>query len=164
MGWLSQFCQGKGLDVGVGGRKIHPQAIGIDVSLAQGRTPDVMAPAWWLPFPDNSMDYVVSCHLLEHVADTKAALKEFWRVLRVDGICAAFMPDGERGNYSLYTLEHVSGFTPKILNRFFQACGFDVFDETEMKEGNAGLCIGIAGRKAERQPRHKPDWDIYAIK
>ncbi len=46
-----------------------------------------------LPFRDDSLDYVVSSHVLEHVANPVAALKEWVRVLRHGGIIYLLVPD-----------------------------------------------------------------------
>src|SRR5689334_16885283 len=39
------------------------------------------------PFADSSLDFVVACHLIEHVPDPIFFLKEVWRVLAVGGRC-----------------------------------------------------------------------------
>ena len=46
-----------------------------------------------LPFHDNSLDYVVSSHVLEHVANPVAALAEWYRVLRPGGIIYLLVPN-----------------------------------------------------------------------
>jgi SAM-dependent methyltransferase len=46
-----------------------------------------------LPFRDNSLDYVVTSHVLEHVANPIAALAEWYRVLRPGGIIYLLVPD-----------------------------------------------------------------------
>lgn len=46
-----------------------------------------------LPFHSNSLDYVVSSHVLEHVANPLAALAEWYRVLRPGGIIYLVVPD-----------------------------------------------------------------------
>ena len=38
-----------------------------------------------IPFDDNSFDVVMANHLLEHVADDRAVLKEFFRVMKPGG-------------------------------------------------------------------------------
>jgi SAM-dependent methyltransferase len=43
-------------------------------------------------FAGQSMDFVFSSHLLEHIQDTKAALKEWWRVLKVGGRLVLYLP------------------------------------------------------------------------
>jgi len=46
-----------------------------------------------LPFYDHSLQYVASSHVLEHVANPLAALKEWYRVLRHGGIIYMVIPD-----------------------------------------------------------------------
>lgn len=46
-----------------------------------------------IPFGDSSLDYVASSHVLEHVANPLAALREWYRVLRHQGIIYAVIPD-----------------------------------------------------------------------
>lgn len=50
-----------------------------------------------LPFPDNSMDVVYSSHFLEHLTKEQAkfVLKEFYRVLKPNGILRIVVPDLE---------------------------------------------------------------------
>jgi SAM-dependent methyltransferase len=53
---------------------------------------DLLAAADRLPFADASLDYVLSSHVIEHVFDTIAALKEWLRVLRPSGILFMIVP------------------------------------------------------------------------
>ena len=43
-------------------------------------------------FADESMDFVFSSHLLEHIENTQAALTEWWRVLKVGGYLVLYLP------------------------------------------------------------------------
>lgn len=45
-----------------------------------------------LPFPDQSQDAVYSSHCLEHIPDSKAAIAEWYRVLRVGGYIVVAVP------------------------------------------------------------------------
>jgi len=54
---------------------------------------DVMARATVLPFRDNSLDYVASSHLFEHVPNPILTLLEWYRVLRRGGIIYMVIPD-----------------------------------------------------------------------
>ena len=38
-----------------------------------------------IQYPDNTFDVIYCSHVLEHVPDDKKALREFWRVLKIDG-------------------------------------------------------------------------------
>ncbi len=46
-----------------------------------------------LPFEDSSLDFVATSHVLEHVANPLAALREWHRVLRHGGIIYMVVPD-----------------------------------------------------------------------
>jgi SAM-dependent methyltransferase len=63
-----------------------------------------------LPFHDNTLDYVIASHVLEHVANPVAALAEWYRVLRPGGIIYLLVPDRrytwDRGR-ALTSVEHM---------------------------------------------------------
>lgn len=96
------------LEVGCGGgallafleRRGH-EAVGVDileeaVRLAAQAAPSsrvILARADDLPFADASFDRVVSHHLVEHLDDLPAALREWRRVLRPGGILAICTPN-----------------------------------------------------------------------
>ena len=69
-----------------------------------------------LPFEDNTFDMVYSAHTLEHVPRNKveATLKEWVRVLKVDGVLRLAVPDFERA-IQVYQktgeLENILGLT-----------------------------------------------------
>lgn len=69
-----------------------------------------------LPFPEESVDYVYSSHLLEHLfkEDAKKLLKEVYRVLKKGGIVRICVPDLEYV-ISLYK----KGDKERALNFFF---------------------------------------------
>lgn len=56
--------------------------------------PDVCADVMNLDmFTDESMDFAFSSHLLEHIEDTEAALREWWRVIKPGGYLILYLPD-----------------------------------------------------------------------
>lgn len=57
---------------------------------------DVVAPAWDLPFEDESLDYVLSSHVIEHCYDVIGTLMEWFRVLRSGGLLFIIIPHKER--------------------------------------------------------------------
>jgi predicted SAM-dependent methyltransferase len=63
------------------------------------------------PFTDESLDFVIACHLVEHVPDPIYFLTELWRVLAVRGRLYLAVPDKECFGYDarrpLTTLEHL---------------------------------------------------------
>ena len=92
------YIRGKGIDIGCGPTKVLPHAIGID-SLKDEELfgvqmkPDLVCEdACKLAIPDADLDFVFSSHLLEHIEDTQAALREWWRVLKVGGYLVLYLP------------------------------------------------------------------------
>jgi hypothetical protein len=67
------------------GRKIRPHAIGVDLLYPgyDGKT---------LPFANDSQDAVFVSHTLEHLADYRTALADWFRVLRVGGHLVVTVP------------------------------------------------------------------------
>lgn len=57
---------------------------------------DVVAPAWWLPYKSESLDYVLSSHVIEHCWNVLATLDEWARVLKPDGLIFMIIPHKER--------------------------------------------------------------------
>jgi SAM-dependent methyltransferase len=75
------------------------------------QAPDVVDEAERLvKFPDESLDFVIANHVIEHVEDPVQALHTFLRVLRPGGIVFLTLPDG-RHNFDARrertTVEHV---------------------------------------------------------
>ncbi len=59
-------------------------------------TVDVVADGDKLPFPNDSLDYVLTSHVIEHFWDPIAAINEWLRVLRPGGIIFMIVPHKER--------------------------------------------------------------------
>jgi SAM-dependent methyltransferase len=128
---FSILCGGRGLDVGCGGSKTCPDAIGVD--LVSGGTAgshggqagvrskaDVTASGDYMPmFPDGEMDYVIARHNLEHYKDCVKALLEWIRVLRPGGVLAVATPDHDWVDTINIDPTHRHVFTMDSLQRFF---------------------------------------------
>jgi SAM-dependent methyltransferase len=90
-GFIDKYLSGGAiLDIGYKGYErdvlpIVPQAIGIDFDYPgyDGET---------LPFPSGSQDAVFSSHCLEHVNDAHAAIREWFRVLKIGGFLVICVP------------------------------------------------------------------------
>jgi predicted SAM-dependent methyltransferase len=97
---LLPYCNGYGLDLGFGGDKIQPSAIGVDLPIPYtqvGKDPvqlggDARHLIW---FRDEVLDYVYSSHLLEDFPanETRTVLVEWLRVLKVGGSLILYQPD-----------------------------------------------------------------------
>lgn len=95
---LAVYCKGDGLDIGCGGtapdqrfyneNKIIPTAIGVDLARTNltGRADRLI----W--FRSESMDYIFSSHLLEHLDHPQIALVEWFRVLKPGGYLVMYLP------------------------------------------------------------------------
>lgn len=57
---------------------------------------DIIASGDNLPFKDNSIDYVISSHVLEHFLDPIKTLKEWYRVIKPGGYIFAIVPHVDR--------------------------------------------------------------------
>lgn len=57
---------------------------------------DIVSPGDDLPFKDDSVDFILSSHVLEHFYDPIKALKEWYRVIRPGGYIFAIIPHKER--------------------------------------------------------------------
>ena len=97
---LLPYCSGYGLDLGFGGDKVQPSAIGVDLPVPYthvGNDPvqlggDARKLVW---FRDDVLDYVYSSHLLEDFPpqQTRTIILEWLRVLKVGGRLVLYLPD-----------------------------------------------------------------------
>lgn len=109
---LVPFTRGRGLDLGCGPNKTFPHFIGVDnghhAAFGWQIKPDVSVETCedLGLFASQSMDFVFSSHLLEHIDFEKvpATLAEWSRVIKRDGYLILYLPDedeypkvGEKG-------------------------------------------------------------------
>jgi len=88
-----------GLDIGCGPEKVFPHLVGIDSQkdtalFGVPMKPDIVIKdaARLGMFAEGAIENVFSAHLLEHIADHVAALREWWRVLKVGGHLVLYLP------------------------------------------------------------------------
>jgi Methyltransferase domain len=118
-GFFSEFLSGeKILDVGFKGYgnqpvPILPHAIGVDTDY----------PGYdglGLPFADRSIDAVFSSHTLEHVIDYITIIRDWHRVIKIDGFIVCIVPhqflyEKKRELPSMYNSDHKRFYTPASL-------------------------------------------------
>jgi len=89
------------IDIGCSNKKKLPHAIGIDLDRNGGKCPEfVYNDKEGLPFKDNSLDGIIASHCLEHIENPIETLKEWVKLIKVDGRIILVIPD--------------TNFTPKM--------------------------------------------------
>ena len=93
------WTRGLVLDIGCGPHKPFNHFIGVDnrkdtAMFGIEMNPDLTVPdATNLPlFASAAYDSVFSSHLLEHIEDHKAALREWWRLVKPGGYLVLYLP------------------------------------------------------------------------
>ena len=136
-----------GLDIGCGPAKVWPHLIGIDSGKDKAlfgieiKADINVADAARLPlFADESAEAVFSSHTLEHIADWQAALREWWRLVKVGGYLVLYLPHrdlypriGEFGANQ----DHKHDFEPEQIIDFFRLAFAD-FTLLENQTRNEG--------------------------
>lgn len=96
---VAPYLRGKGLDIGAGSFKVLPHAISVD-----NGTDNAMFGIQFRPdvridtaedmslFGSQSVQWVYSSHLLEHLEKPAKALKEWWRVIKPKGLMILYLP------------------------------------------------------------------------
>lgn len=140
------YTRGRGLDLGCGPFKTYPHFIGVDnghhaEEFGWQFKPDVSIPDCvdLSLFSSESMDFVFSSHLLEHIEDYKAALAEWWRVIRPGGHLVLYLPHkglypniGQPGSNP----DHKHDFMPDdIIDAMEEHDGWDLLIEEDRADG-----------------------------
>lgn len=91
---IPRYTRGRGLEIGCGQEKAYAHFIGVDNGHHFGRgAADIVAEADRLSlFADDSMDFVFSSHVLEHMEDMGKALQEWGRVIKPGGYLVLYVP------------------------------------------------------------------------
>jgi SAM-dependent methyltransferase len=69
-------------------QRLSGRYVAVDLQPGYDAALDITA----LPFPDSSFDFIVCCHVLEHIPDDAAAMKEIARVLAPRGHAVIQVP------------------------------------------------------------------------
>lgn len=150
------YTRGLGADVGCGPVKGFPHWIGVDnckdVELFGAEiTPDIRADAdKTMPFGDDELDFVFSSHTLEHIEDYKAALAEWWRIIRPGGHLCLYLPHRDlypRIGQPGANKDHKHDFAPEDI-------------ETAMAEIATGGW-NLLENEVRNGPREYSFWQVY---
>lgn len=149
-----EYCVGRGIDVGCGSHKTHPDAIGVDLTknaelgrfgseLGEPSAADIQASGDNLNmFETGSLDYVIARHNLEHYVDPVLALIEWRRVLKPSGRLVIVVPDERYLNTIAMDPTHKHAFTPESLGRLINILG---------------------GLKIDRLESCVPEWSVICV-
>lgn len=151
---MVKYCKGKGLDVGCGGSKVVPDAIGVDITpkgkrgiagnqLGRKSQADITVKDTKLPFKDGEFDYVHARHVIEHPVDPLAALREWVRVLKKDGLLIIATPDEDKIDGIPLDPTHKHVFTVESFKNLLAVIG--KFDDVEIKRRD--ISFVYVGRK-----------------
>ncbi len=90
-----------------------------------------------VPFADEQFDALFAGEVIEHVTDTEATLREWWRVLKPGGVAIITTPNKERlvavadGLECPYSPDHLSELSYRELTRqLLPAIGFDFAEQS----------------------------------
>lgn len=90
---LIKYCKGWGVDLGCGGVKIKSDAIGVDKNSVENVVDIVCNIASLSLFAKNRFDYVYSSHALEDLEKTESVLREWLKILKINGYLVLYLPD-----------------------------------------------------------------------
>lgn len=78
------------LNIGSGGCRISPNTISLDID--HSVNVDIIADASFLPFKENTFNFLISTAVLEHVIDVQSAINEIYRCCKNDGLIYIEVP------------------------------------------------------------------------
>lgn len=139
------------IDLGCGGNKTIPEAIGVDMipkdeviaTLHETKSSadinaDVSMP---LPFEDEYADTIIQRHILEHLVDTISSLQESYRILKSGGLLIIAVPNNSIIQSIPMNIEHVHGFSLDSLRHFGEAVGFETVEQLDGKNGISFITV-----------------------
>ena len=157
---VAPYLRGRGVDIGAGSFKVLPHVISVDNGTDNSMfgipfNPDVkVKTAENLDiFASQSMDFVYSSHLLEHLENPEKALKEWWRILKVKGNLVLYLPHedlypkvGEKGANP----DHKHNLNEAMLMKWLQACGSWDLEVCEQRNEDDEYSFLMVFRKLEK--------------
>lgn len=100
---LKAYTSGYGIDIGCGHWKLYENSLGTDIHKKGEKcstehnypsVAEVQSDAHYLPFPNETFDYAILSHMLEHVADPTRCLQEAGRIVKKGGFICVIVPLG----------------------------------------------------------------------
>jgi SAM-dependent methyltransferase len=139
--------QARGIEPNAGYANYACDALGLDITPGTWQTQHLAS---------GSLHAVTLFHVLEHLPDPLACLRELHRWLQAEGVLLVEVPHllPNAGNpRNRFHRAHLLHFTPETLTAAFRLAGFEVlFCRTSRDDGN----ILVAGRKPASLPAAQP--------
>jgi|TARA_R110000744_G_scaffold195143_1_gene314088 hypothetical protein len=150
---LSESVEGsKGINLGCGDRE---DIAGVPVDMAKpgdrgaggrkftGAKPHLVGDAMNIPVADHSQDYIFAIHLFEHLIDPVAALEEWKRVLKPEGMVYAVLPEHGQLDTMVIDYSHVHAYTAPTLTSLMESQGFVVEGAQSFNSGAFGVIARV---------------------
>jgi SAM-dependent methyltransferase len=129
-----KYCKGRGVDIGAG-----------KWSLSRARTIEDASQenAYTIREKDRSMDFVFSSHTLEHLKNWQNALKEWHRVLKINGILFLYLPHPCCQMWQKKVLkQHKWSPNPKVLSEFLtRELGMRIIEISFLPDGYLSFVV-----------------------
>jgi len=168
---IASYLKGRGLDIGAGTFKVLPHVISVDNCVDTSLfgmpiMPDVkIKSADDLGiFASQSMDFVYSSHLLEHMEDPEKTLKEWWRVIKPKGYLVLYLPHedlypkiGEDGA----NVDHKHNLSEEKVKQWMYKVGFWDLEICEKRDQDDEYSFLMVFRKLDRGSRREKYPDSY---
>lgn len=142
---VAPYLKGRGVDLGAGDFKVLPHVISVDnqhhAQFGFSHKPDILVDTCenMSFFSSQSMDFVYSSHLLEHIDAYEKALTEWWRLVKVGGYLILYLPHADFypkiGTYGANP-DHRHDFVPKDIIDVMNDVQGMPFDLVECQERN----------------------------
>jgi GT2 family glycosyltransferase len=138
----------KGINLGSGARSYgtwgldlaKPGDKGSGGRAYQGAINDLTADAMNVPAQDGSLDYVLANHILEHLVDPLAALKEWRRAVKPGGTLLLTAPNHAPDyNTMLIDYTHLHALTPGFTSGMLEISGWKVLEAAEFPLKTFGI-------------------------
>lgn len=167
------YTRGYGLDLGCGVWKAYPHFIGVDVVCVyckETRFHKIGCPgachinifhlADDLPlFASQSLDFVFSSHLLEHIPNPGKALADWWRILKHGGHLVLYLPHADLYPNTIQdggNIDHKHNFRPRDIVRFMEGVrpSWDLLVSEERDGGDEYSFFQVYRKLSGSENRH----------
>jgi len=127
-----ELHQLNGLNVGCGGRIVHEALMPVDIMRkgggisgehAEHTTNALLSFPDNLPFRDNSIDFIIALHMLEHVGDPVTVINHFLDVIKPGGGVGIVVPDWRYtwdARHDASQLGHKWNCTPALVQKLYE--------------------------------------------